>query len=500
MGKYDERKYDKDATERLAKAAGRYLGNPDAVHADDFLTVMDIELGKGADPTYRITRDTRSALDVLLLTGHGMSATQTANYRVAVDDLLKRALDALPAPLRYIPDYIEPLPFANHGKESSVAKGPVAILLDARLPAEDMRKRLGVLLANTVDIDVLLRPGTVLKNRGTSDNPVIYVPPLLDAVRHGDYRTCDTLLSGAEKKKTKDRYYELDEMLNSQLRVLCKDVEMPPREAAETLSDESEYARALGDTALHGLVRQMDEARNDVDFRRQSVNLIRRLMDDGANPNVRNAEGLTPYGLACELGIKYIVKHPTIFQDDPSEEFAVPDRNGRLLMARLLDHMENAAYANDSDYAKTKLNAFLDVYRTVRDTMPQELRAVHDSMLSDALSRAVRISDRAVSFAALIEAGADPRYAAPGREAAWQEAVMRYGCKKFRFDPNCIAGAFIETPIGGGPSLAETMTEDELDWLRNCGAEEAYKMSLDVEHIQLRQEKAQEREPDGPVR
>ena len=130
--------------------------------------------------------------------------------------------------------------------------------------------------------------------------------------------------------------------------------------------------------------------------------------------------------------------------------------------------------------------------------MPQELRAVHDSMLSDALSRAVRISDRAAPFAALIEAGADPRYAAPGRAAAWQEAVMRYGCKEFRFDPNCIARDFIETPIGGGPSLAETMTEDELDWLRNCGAEEAYKMSLDVEDA--RQESQRKTEPDGPVR
>ena len=499
MGKYDKRKYDKDATERLDKAAGRYLSNPDAVHADDFLTVMDVELGKGADPTYRITRDTRSALDVLLSVGHGMPAAQAANYRVAVGDLLKRALNVLPAPLHYIPDYIEPLSSLNDEKELSVAKGPVAILLDARLPAEDMRKRLGILLANTADIDSLLRPGTVLKNPGTSDNPVVYVPPLLDAVRHGDYETCDTLLSLAEKKKAEDRYYELDKTLSAQLRILCKDVEMPPWEAAKTLSYKGEYDRALGDTALHGLVRQMDEAR-DVDFRRQSINLIRRLMDDGANPNVRNAEGLTPYGLACELGIKYIVKHPTIFRDDPSEEFAVPDRNGRLLMARLLDNMENAAYANDSDYDKTKLNAFLDVYRTVKDTMPQELRAVHDSMLSDALSRAVRISDRAAPFAALIESGADPRYVAPGREAAWQEAVMRYGCKKFRFDPNCIAGAFIETPIGGGPSLAETMTEDELDWLRNCGAEEAYKMSLDVEHIQLRQEKTQETEPDGPVR
>lgn len=418
MGKYDERKYDDYATERLDKAAGRYLSNPNAIHADDFLTVMDIELGKGADPTCRITRDTHSVLDILLSVGHGMSATQAANYRVAVDDLLKRALDVLPAPLHYIPDYMEPLLSTDYGKELSVAKGPVAILLNARLPAEDMRKRLGILLANTADIDSLLRPGTVLKNPGTSDNPVIYVPPLLDAVRHGDYKTCDTLLSLAEKKKTEDRYYELDKMLNSQLRVLCKDVEMPSWEAAKTLSYAGEYARALGDTALHGLVRQMDEARNDVDFRRQSINLIRRLMDDGANPNVRNAEGLTPYGLACELGIKYIVKHPTIFRDDPSEEFAVPDRNGRLLMARLLDDMENAVHANDSDYAKTKLNAFLDVYRTVKDTMPQELRAVHDSMLSDALSRAVRVLDRAASFAALVEAGADPRYAAPGRAAA----------------------------------------------------------------------------------
>ena len=428
-----------------------------------------------------------------------MSATQTANYRVAINDLLKRVLDVLPAPLHYIPDYIEPLPSANHGKELSVAKGPIAILLDARLPAEDMRKRLDILLANTVDIDVLLRPGTILKNRGTADNPVIYVPPLLDAVWHGDYKTCNTLLSGAEKKKTKDRYYELDEMLNSQLRVLRKDVDMPPWEAAKTLSCEKEYARALGDTVLHGLVRQMDEVRNDINVHRQAVNLIRQLIDDGANPNVRNDEGLTPYGLACELGIKYIVKHPTIFRDDPSEEFAVPDRNGRLLMARLLDNMENAAYANDSDYAKTKLNAFLDVYRTVKDTMPQKLRAVHDSMLSDALSRAVRISDRAAPFAALIEAGADPRYAAPGREAAWQEAVMRYGCKEIPFPPNGIARAFIETPIGDGSSLAETMTEDELDWLQNCGAEEAYKMSLNVE--QLQQEKMQETDPyDGQVR
>lgn len=499
MGKYDERKYDKDATERLTKAAGRYSANPDAVHAEDFLTVMDIEFGKGADPTYRITRDTRSAFDVLLSVGHGMPAAQAANYRVAVDDLLKRALDVLPAPLHYIPDYMGPLLSSDHGKELSVAKGPVAILLDARLPAEDMRKRLGILLANTADIDSLLRPGTVLKNPGTSDNPVIYVPPLLDAVQHGDYKTCDTLLSGAEKKKAEDRYYELDKMLNSQLRILCKDMEMPPWEAVKTLSYEGEYARALGDTALHGLVRQMGEARNDVDFRRQSINLIRRLMDDGANPNVRNAEGLTPYGLACELGIKYIIKHPTIFRDDPSEEFAVPDRNGRLLMARLLDDMENVVrHADDFDYAKTKLNAFLDVYRTVKDTMPQELRVVHDSMLSDVLSRAVKVSDRAVPFAALIEAGADPRYAAPGRAAAWQEAVMRYGCKEFRFDPNCIAGAFIETPIGGGPSLAETMTEDELDWLRNCGAEEAYKMSMDVENA--RQESQRKTEPDGPVR
>ena len=54
------------------------------------------------------------------------------------------------------------------------------------------------------------------------------------------------------------------------------------------------------------------------------------------------------------------------------------------------------------------------------------------------------------------------------------------------------------TPGPNGVSLAETMTEDELDWLRNCGAEEAYKMSLDVEDA--RQESQRKTEPDGPVR
>lgn len=44
----------------------------------------------------------------------------------------------------------------------------------------------------------------------------------------------------------------------------------------------------------------------------------------------------------------------------------------------------------------------------------------------------------------------------------------------------------------------ERLTEDELDWLRNCGAEEAYKMSMDVEDA--RQESQRKIEPDGPVR
>lgn len=193
--------------------------------------------------------------------------------------------------------------------------------------------------------------------------------------------------------------------------------------------------------------------------------LISDIVDAGGDPNLKNVQGLTPYGFACVEGVNFLIENFRLFGTElPVEEFAVPDREGRWLLTRVMDKVKEALSDpdDDADCRIASLSSVLDVYSQVRPHLPQMAQDENRLVLSDALSRVVRY-DYPELVRMLIENGADPRYAAPGRIPAWLETIDKHG-----FKDNCMVETvlFTEPRTGESPSLGASLSDREMDWLR----------------------------------
>lgn len=193
--------------------------------------------------------------------------------------------------------------------------------------------------------------------------------------------------------------------------------------------------------------------------------LISDIVDAGGDPGLKNVQGLTPYGLACVEGVDFLIENFRLFGAElPVEEFAVPDRGGRWLLTRVMDKVKEVLLDPDADadHRITSLSSVLDVYSLVLPHLPQRAQDESRLILSDTLSRVVKYGYPNLAKM-LIENGADPRYAAPGRIPAWLETIDKHGFKDNRMVETVL---FTEPRAGESPSLGASLDDREMDWLR----------------------------------
>lgn len=205
--------------------------------------------------------------------------------------------------------------------------------------------------------------------------------------------------------------------------------------------------------------------------------LISDIVDAGGNPGLKNVQGLTPYGFACVEGVNFLIENFRLFGTElPVEEFAVPDREGRWLLTRVMDKVKEALSdpddGDDDDRRVASLSSVLDVYSQVRPHLPQMAQDENRLVLSDTLSRVVRYGHPEL-VRMLIESGADPRYAAPGRAPAWIETVANHPwVQRSRTIHGFKDNSMVETVLftgprtGESPSLGASLSGHEMDWLR----------------------------------
>lgn len=201
--------------------------------------------------------------------------------------------------------------------------------------------------------------------------------------------------------------------------------------------------------------------------------LIPQLVEDGASPDECDAMGLTPYGLACELEGGF-VETPELFRsDEPWREFELRDACGRLLLAGVLDRVEailerkakdNKERSMNVQYAEDMARGVLLAYTKYESQLPKELAEEHRLLFSGVAARlAVREETSVRVVEALVKAGADPWYAAPGRGPVWREVLASWPL------PSEMLDVFLYTPSGENPPLVETMSAEDVEWIRTCG-------------------------------
>ena len=211
--------------------------------------------------------------------------------------------------------------------------------------------------------------------------------------------------------------------------------------------------------------------------------LISDIVDAGGDSGLKNVQGLTPYGLACVEGIDFLIEDFRLFGTElPVDEFASPSR-GQWLLTRVMDKVKEALSDPDDDDVDRRvasLSSVLDVYSQVRPHLPQRAQDENRLVLSDTLSRVVRY-DHPELVRMLIENGADPRYAAPGRIPAWLETIDKHG-----FKDNCMVETvlFTESRTGESPSLGASLSDREMDWLRFYAPNMPERMASAIERAQ----------------
>lgn len=144
------------------------------------------------------------------------------------------------------------------------------------------------------------------------------------------------------------------------------------------------------------------------------------------------------------------------------------------LLEKLVDDLEYWIWEScendrrDIERHEESLETVLKVYSKYEPQLPPELADEHRLLFSDCAARiATRYKDETHLVAALVEAGADPRYAVPGRVSAWREAIL-----EGRENP--MVDVLFHTPGPNGVSFAETMTEDERNWVKACGCDNVF--------------------------
>ena len=333
----------------------------------------------------------------------------------------------------------------------------VDVLAESDMNTELKSRRLAWLLDHVRDIGKLLDPAE-WKLESRPDSFVFYVPPLVNALRN-DVAMFDMLMDRLE--------LTCDERERARIMNLYAEAEDRNGNPVDRFSLE---------TVLHTAVDMMNYASDDMKHRIVSF-VIPRLLDNGASPNERDAKGLTPYGIACEQMESTLVGDPELLRpDNPWREFGLRDDRGRLLLARLLERLgdgleccfwdpceDNRRHIERREEA---LETVLKVYSKYEPQLPQELADEHRLLFSDCAARiAAQYKDETHLVTALVEAGADPRYAVPGRVCVWREAILgRLGGRG-----NPMVDVLFHTPGPNGVSFAETMTKDERSWVEACG-------------------------------
>ena len=179
----------------------------------------------------------------------------------------------------------------------------------------------------------------------------------------------------------------------------------------------------LGYTPMHECIRLVRDSYSPDRFSILPT-LLEQLSKNMANAAARNTDGLTPYGLACTIGIADRFP-PSIFGSDPSNEFSFRDRAGRLLPIHILDEINPY---DPSGLDIHIMRAMLSEYSKCRN-LDEHDRAEITDVLSHVMAQTATRSNAncAALVEMLLDAGADPCYALPGELPTWQRAVIDYG-------------------------------------------------------------------------
>lgn len=484
-------RYDRDSTERLARAVERCRNTCSAdlysealQREEKFLDVVDRELSCGADPTWRETNGV-SALEMLLL----LKPSSTKRERV-ICNLLSRCVSSLPVPLERIPLRDGPLwndplyredyqmPTGPIGRQTPLLKtvSPMDMLLTAGHAPHVLRQRLDILMCGAERIESLFSAEG--RQFAESERPVLFMSPLLAAANVCDWNACLVLLEQLQKCCTSRG--EISNILNARTAVVENERVLPDVVAHRRFSA-SCASPLLGETVLHVVVRRFKDDTLPSRF-------VSEVLANGANPFIVNSDGLTPYGLACELGCMELVRDPYRLHagKDPhvESEFTFSDVRNRILLARLTERMERVFTVQWqytlSDVGDLMKNV-LEVYKSVEHKTGSYWEEENRLVLSQALARLVMYGSgtgyvkeipRLVKI--LLGAGADPRYALPGHGWAWYEAALNCGSQR-----NDIGKAFLTSPMKNEKSFLTAMTDEEFDCL--CDLEIADMPELDLE-------------------
>lgn len=437
-----KRKFNRAAGERLLQAVKDFHKGYGA--SDSLYAVVNAELSKGADVTWRSSGG-MSALEILLTTEDDIAMRS-----------LDRIADALPAAVDCLPVYLSPEFF---GECSSRALSPVDLVCRAEISFESKRDRLAWLMEHAEDATALADP--MAWEMPVEDERAVHcIPPLVYALQMGELPFFETFLERLEKNcNGKDLAY----ILNLRSGILAED--------GKFFEDEA------GHTVLHAAVAAAagvsDKTLDETACRRVVSDIVPRLLSDGASPDERDAAGRTPYGLACEL-LPSLSEYPDIFRpNEPWHEFEMRDARGRFLIAGVLDKLETVfknAYWNGDERsenvrrAEEMLKGVLSAYAKYESRLPQPIVDEHRLLFSDVASRfAIQYEESVGVVESLVGAGASPWYALPGRGPAWREAMM--SCPL----PSEMVDVLLYTPIGGNPPFVETMSVEDVDWVRLCG-------------------------------
>lgn len=443
------KKYNRKATMKLAEWARTVR------FADNFLNAFGVLLEDGADPTWRASPSDISALEQLL----GIGGT---DFDDRVWDLLGSVGNILSGGegLECLPVRMDSIERTNDGRTHCYGLvSLVDVLAKSGMDPKLKSRRLAWLLDHVRDIGKLLDPAE-WRIESRPNSFVFRAPPLATALRN------DMMMF---------------DMLMDRLELTCGERErariMNLHAGAED-KDGNLTNHFSQNTILHTTVDMMNYASDDMKHRIVSF-VIPRLLDNGASPNERDAKGLTPYGVACEQMEFTLVGDPELLRpDNPWREFGLRDDRGRLLLARLLERLGDGLECcfwdpcednrRHIERREESLETVLKVYSKYETQIPQKLADEHRLIFSDCAARiAAQYKDETHLVTALVEAGADPRYAVPGRVCAWREAILE-GLK------NPMVDVLFHTPGPNGVSFVETMTEDERNWVKACGCDDVF--------------------------
>ena len=433
-----KRNFNRAASERLLRLARDFPRNGSS--PDSFLLAAERELSKGADPISHFFGGP-SVFEMLLETGHDVAMR-----------LLDRIATMFPVSVEKLPVLLLP---DFYGDNAAQTFSPIDIVCRAKTSVEDKQKKLAWLIEHAKDVATLANPMN-WEIPIKEDWSVRCVPPLVRALQVGNVELFETFLERLEQNCDRD---VLSAILNLHSMVVT--------ENGTFSGDDTQY------TVLHAAVEAAREASGTTLEQHIVSKLIPRLVEDGALPDERDAAGRTPYGLACELG-KGFAETPELFRpDEPWREFEMRDARGRLLLAGVLDRVEavlgqmtkdNRERFSNVQYAEDMTKSVLLAYTKYEPQLPKELAKEHRLLFSSVAARlAVRDETSVHVVEALVKSGADPWYAVPGRGPVWREVLASWPL------PSEMLDVFLYTPSGKNPPLAETMTTEDVEWIRTCG-------------------------------